>query len=104
MKSMDQITEQYYNERMALFPLEATTNGDNRYNAVLPIDISSSYRDTLRKFYQKYLDTLGTVHRENLDESQQISYDILKWDLQTGLEDYPLKIISVPSTSFGAFR
>ena len=86
MKSISNLFEQYYDERMQLFPLEATTNGDNRYNNILPADISDSYRDTIKVFYQTFLDSLNTYKRNELPENDQISYDILKWDLETALE------------------
>lgn len=38
--------------------LEATANGDNRYNDQLPIDISESYRMKVKAFYESQLKTL----------------------------------------------
>src|SRR5689334_4202598 len=81
MKSLDSLFENYYNDRMKLFPLEATTNGDNRYNNLLPIDISDSYRSKIHAFYQQYLDSLATYKMEDLPVEEQISYEILAWDL-----------------------
>ena len=78
--------QNYYEERMKLFPLEATSNGDNRYNDRLPIDISASYRDTLRNFYRQFLDSLAAYDRASLDETDRTSYDILTWDLRTALD------------------
>ena len=51
--------DKYYDERMRLFPLEATTNGDNRYNSQLPADFTDSYRAGLRDFYTRYLTNLN---------------------------------------------
>jgi uncharacterized protein (DUF885 family) len=40
------------------------------------------------------------MHREQLDESQQISYDILKWDLETALEGLRFKDYLRPINQF----
>src|SRR5215510_1777645 len=76
MKSLNDLFARYYDERMKYFPLEATTNGDNRYNDLLPVDISESYSDTLKHFFQKYLDELSATNKNSLNENDRTSYDI----------------------------
>ena len=100
MKSIDPLLEQYYNDRLKMFPMEATTNGDNRYNHLLPIDISDSYRDSLRSFYKSYLDTLETYRRDDLNDDSRMSYDILTWDLKTALEGLRFKDNLMPVNQF----
>ena len=55
--------QSYWERRMKLFPLEATQNGDNRYNHLLSLDISEPFRDTLRNFYTSFLTQLGGFDR-----------------------------------------
>ena len=50
----DSLFESFYAERMKLFPLDATINGENQYNDLLPCDICDSYREKLKTFYDKY--------------------------------------------------
>ncbi|MEP7170306.1 MAG: DUF885 domain-containing protein, partial [Bacteroidota bacterium] len=92
--------ERYYDERMKLFPLEATANGDNRYNDILPNDITESYRQKIKSFYESYLKELDTYHRNALSSNEQISYDILKWDLQTGIEGFGFPDNLIPINQF----
>ena len=63
---LKEITDGYYQERMRYFPLEATANADNRYNDLLPIDISDAYIDTLRQFYHRYSEKLLTINKPEL--------------------------------------
>jgi len=100
MQPINDLFEQYYNDRMKLFPLEATANGDNRYNDRLPIDISDSYRDTLKSFYQKYLNALNTYDTTSLSENNKMSYDMLHWDLQTALEGLKFHDNLIPINQF----
>ncbi len=40
---LSQLFNSYYEQRMRLFPIEATQNGDNRYNDKLPVDFTDGY-------------------------------------------------------------
>ena len=71
----------YYDQRMQLFPLEATANGDNRFNDLIPVDFTDSYRQKLRNFFSSYNDSIAAFNRESLNENDQISYDIFKYEM-----------------------
>src|ERR1700750_1233394 len=71
-KELATLLDQYYEERLQLFPLEATTNGDNRYNDKLYADITDSYRQQLNGFYNKYLNGIKQFKREELNENDRI--------------------------------
>lgn len=100
MKPISELFENYYNEHNRLFPMTATGNGDNRFNDIFPNDISEAYRDTLRQYYQSYLDSLGTYDRATLSENDQTSDDILKWDLQMALEGLKFNDHLMPINQF----
>jgi uncharacterized protein (DUF885 family) len=97
---ISEFLQRYYDERMKLFPLEATANGDNRYNDMLPIDISESYRQKIKSFYETYLKELNSYDRNALSENDRVSYDILKWDLQTGIEGFNFPDNYLPINQF----
>jgi hypothetical protein len=78
--------EKYWDERAKLYPLEATSQGDNRYNDQLPNDNTVAYRATQRQFFQQYLDALKKFDRSKLSENDRVSYDIFLYDMQMRLE------------------
>jgi uncharacterized protein (DUF885 family) len=80
------ICDNYYEEGLKLYPLGATNIGDYRYNDLLPNNISESYRQTLRNFYNGYLDSIKTIDLQSLSESDRISYNLLKWECDNSLE------------------
>ncbi|HKR05462.1 MAG TPA: DUF885 domain-containing protein [Bacteroidia bacterium] len=98
--NISEFFQRYYDERMQLFPLEATANGENRYNDMLPIDISESYRQKIKSFYESFLHELNGYDRNALAENDQVSYDILKWDLQTGIEGFGFPDNLLPVNQF----
>jgi len=85
-KEFATLLDKYYDDRMQMFPLEATINGDSRFNNLLPADFTDSYYVKLKDFYNKYKVSLSTFVREKLNENDKISFDILKWETDMGLE------------------
>lgn len=45
--NLNVLFEKYWDQRMKLFPVDATFFGDNRYNDQLPNDQTQAYRDAL---------------------------------------------------------
>ncbi len=81
-KQLASLLDNYYESRMRLFPVEATQNGDSRYNNLLPVDFTDSYIAKLRTFYTNYLDSLRLFPRRRLNQNDGLSYDIIKRELQ----------------------
>lgn len=75
--------DRYYEDYLALFPIDAAINGDNdpRYEAVWPNDISAGHRAKVAARCGQYLGELGKFDRAGLSAADQLSYDTLKWSL-----------------------
>lgn len=85
-KDLAAVLDQYYNERMQLFPLEATMNGDHRYNNLLPADFTDSYRAALKDFFTRYKNAIGKFDPKDLNDNDEKSFEILKYEMDMGLE------------------
>ena len=92
----------YYEGRMRLSPLEATLNGDSRYNDQLPVDFADGYRDSLKNFYTQSKDGLAKFDRSSLGENDGLSYDILQWELNTRIEAFKYPYYYIPFNQFYA--
>lgn len=101
-KAFASLCDHYYEDRLKLFPLEATYAGDNRYNDLLPNDISSDFLKQSKTFYKAYLDSLGKYDRESLNDNDQLSYDILKDQLQVSLKGLNYHFEYMPFNQFYA--
>src|SRR2546423_14352578 len=66
-KQLATLFDKYYNDRMTLVPIEATVNGDSRFNDVLPIDFTDSYRQKLTDFFTANLNAVKQFDREQLN-------------------------------------
>jgi uncharacterized protein (DUF885 family) len=85
-KDLAVLLDQYYNERMQLFPLEATTNGDHRYNNLLPADFTDSYRARLKYFFTRYKNAISKFDPKDLNDNDHKSFEILKYEIDMGLD------------------
>lgn len=80
------IFDDYHNERMKLFPFEATNSGINDYNDQFPIDISESYRDSVGRFFKKYKEALAKMNFDSLNANDKMNFEILNWEVNIILE------------------
>jgi uncharacterized protein (DUF885 family) len=85
-KELSALFDNYYNERMQLYPLESTSNGDSLYNDKLYADFTDSYRAKLKEFYNKYLTYVTKYDRDALNANDQVSYDIFKREMEMNIE------------------
>jgi uncharacterized protein (DUF885 family) len=107
-RALSRVLEDYYKDRMKFLPLEATQNGDNRFNDQLPADFTDSYMDTLRKFFGTYLDKILVFDRDKLNHEDQISYDIFLREMKIYLEGldlhFTINIVTMPNLQYVPFN
>jgi uncharacterized protein (DUF885 family) len=83
--SLSALLDNYYEERLPLFPLEATAIADHRFNDQLPNDLSVAHRAKVRGLYTKYLAQLHLVDTAALSQQEKLSYAIFKRDMEMAL-------------------
>ena len=107
-RELGRLLGSYFDERMRYYPLEATQNGDTRFNDLLPVNFTDSYLDTLRNFYGLYAGKILAFDREKLNQNDQISYDIFKREMQIQLEALDLHlstdIVTMPNIQYMPFN
>ncbi|MEJ0031589.1 MAG: DUF885 domain-containing protein [Bacteroidota bacterium] len=84
--SFDNLLQNYHEDYLKLYPLAATSAGDNRYNQILPNNISVEYRNELKNFYRDYSEKLKAIDRSALSDNDQLSYDLLLYQCSINLE------------------
>ncbi|MDR0182704.1 DUF885 domain-containing protein [Lysobacter arvi] len=83
---LDAMYEQYWEELLKLNPLQATFQGDSRYNDQLPNTMSAQYRQQMREFNTRWLKQVKDVGREGLSGQDLLSYEIFVRDREDSLE------------------
>ncbi|GAA0526175.1 DUF885 domain-containing protein [Chitinophaga japonensis] len=79
--SLHHIVHRYYDDKMQLFPIDATFNGEHQYDGLLHIDISEGFRQRLDSFAGRYLQQLQGVDTSGLSSNDRISYEMLLREL-----------------------
>lgn len=84
--NFDDLTQQYFEDKNKLYPLDATLNGQNEYNDQLQLEMTDAFRKEQLDFYNKYEKNLSQVDTTYLNKEQKISYQIMKWETGVGKE------------------
>lgn len=103
-KELAALFEKYYEERLTLYPMEATSNGDNRYNDKLYADFTDSYRAKTKAFYEKYDKEIKTFDREQLNDKDKINYDCFVYEMKSNLDGYAFHSNYMPLDQIGGFH
>ncbi len=96
-KELSKILDDYYRERLDLFPIEATWNGDTAHNNKFYPDFTDSYRAKIKDFYNGTLNALHKIKREDLNENDKISYDFLEYYTGILIHEFDYKFNLVPT-------
>jgi uncharacterized protein (DUF885 family) len=99
---VNQLFESYYQDRLKLFPLEATAVGDERYNNLLYNDGSRDFLNRKHDFYVKYKRRLNKVKTDSLNSKDKIAYYILKEIIERELEVEKFQTERMPFAQFYA--
>ncbi len=93
----DAVTKDYFKEKNALSPLDATQNGQNEFNGDLQFEMTDAFRKKQAAFYEKYLGELSKVDTTALDAEQKNSFYIMKWETGVGkdLLQYPTNLMPI---------
>jgi uncharacterized protein (DUF885 family) len=95
-KPIKQVFADYYEERLPLYPLEATMNGDNRFNDKMSDELTQEGKAKLVTFYKKYQTELAKYDREKLSAEEKVSWDLLQWECNINLEGLSLPTELLP--------
>lgn len=98
--NLDTIAAQYYEQYLKLYPLEATAQGDSRYNDLLPININEESISGEIAFYNSVQEQLKKVDYKNLPDDKKVVYDVLDYTLKDKIERYAYHPEYIPFTQF----
>src|SRR5688572_3258821 len=98
---MEKIYAEYWDEFSAQNPIDATFNGDNRFNDRFGAITSAQEKAQTRALAGKYLARLAEYDPVGLPSEDRISYDLLRYDLQQSLDAlaFPSEFLPINATS-----
>lgn len=99
--NLDSIASNYYEQYLKMYPLEATSQGDLRYNDQLPITIDKDFISGEVAFYHSVQKQLENVDYKNLSDEDKVVYNVLDYTLKDKIEAYAYHPVYIPFTQFG---
>lgn len=97
---LDSIVVKYYEQYLKINPLEATAQGDYRYNDLLSIDIDKDFVAGEIAFYNETLSQLKSLNYDQLSEQQKLVYDVLNHTLEDRVTHHSFGTQYIPFTPF----
>ena len=85
-EEINQVFENYYQESLRLYPLNATSQGDQRYNDFLPDNLTDKFKNEEKIFYLNFRNRLDEFDNSNLSKDDVLSKKVLLWECETNLE------------------
>lgn len=98
---IDSIAANYYENYLKLYPLEATAQGDLRYNDQLPVNIDKDFISGEISFYNSVQNQMKKVEYDKLSDEKKTIYDVLDYTLKDKIERYAYHPEYIPFTQFG---
>ena len=98
--NLDSIAANYYEQYLKLYPLEATSQGDLRYNDQLPINIDKDFISGEIAFYNSVQKQLENVDYKALSDEDKLVYDVLDFTLKDKTEKYSYHPEYIPFSQF----
>jgi uncharacterized protein (DUF885 family) len=94
-QNFSSLTKDYFDDKNALNPLEATQFGQNEFNDQLQFEMTDDYRKKQAVFFDKYQLALSITDVSQLSEEEKNSYEIIKWEVEIGKEllKYPTNLM-----------
>ena len=83
---LNTILENYYQDGLKLNPINATNEGDSRYNDKFPELITDDYKKRQAEYYNKYLNKVSKFEINDLSDIDKMSKSILEWECKINLE------------------
>jgi uncharacterized protein (DUF885 family) len=101
-QTLDRLYEEFWEETLALNPVQATFQGDPRYNDQLPNFLTASYRQQSREFNERWLKKIEAIGPDGLKGQDLLSYEIFVKNARDSLESAQFPDYLMPINQFGS--
>lgn len=98
--NIDSIASKYYEGYLKMYPLEATMQGDSRYNDQLSNNLSDEFISKEIEFYTDTQKKLKSIEYDDLSDEQKTVYDVLDYTLKDKIERYAYHPELLPFSQF----
>ena len=91
------LLDSYYEDRLKLNPIEATTAGDYRYNDIFTNNLSSEHITKTKTHFKNYKKEVSTFSDDDLTATEKLSKAILLWECAINLNEFNFNANHTPN-------
>ncbi|MFA3790406.1 DUF885 family protein [Aliiglaciecola sp. SL4] len=100
-QKIQSLTENYFNEKMALNPIYSTFVGETKYNDKFDEPLSDELLAKNLAFEKQYLAAVKQIDPSKLSGQDLLSYEVFKRDLEVDIRGFELPEHLMPISQFG---
>lgn len=100
-QQLNRLYAEFWEETLKLSPLQATFQGDNRYNDQLPNFLSAASRKEISEFTARWLKRVEAIGDDGLNGQDRLSYEIFVKNAKDSLEGEKYPSYLMPIDQFG---
>jgi len=97
---LNELMEAYFEERLAMYPLFATSIGDHRYDDRYTVTIAPEFRAAEAAVHRRYLQDMRAVDPDLLDDEGRASRELFIWDRTMDIEGFAFPSDLMPMNQF----
>lgn len=96
-EKLHELLSEYHQKSLQLYPLNATSQGDTRYNDYLPNFLSDDFMKEEKDFFNSYKSALEKIDDNSLNEEDLLSKKVLLWECDLNLKrlEYPVHLLPI---------
>ncbi len=83
---INEVFENYYEESLKLYPLNATRQGNMLYNDFLPNNLTDEFRNKEKTYYSNYFNQLKNFDDNKLNKDDKLSKKVMLWECSRNLD------------------
>ena len=101
-QQLNVLVEEYWDKYLELNPLQATLNGDYRFDNRMENDIAPAYLADSRELESEYLKKIGGIKVDQLSLEARLTYDIFRRERTETIEGFTYQSELLPINQFGS--
>lgn len=96
-EKLHELMQNYHEQSLQMNPMNATFQGDTRYNDYLPNYLDDEVMASQKAFYTNTLNALNSIDPNDLNEQDQLSKKVLQWECETTLMgmEFPTELLPI---------
>lgn len=84
----NQILDEYYEASLKLYPVNATFEGDSRFNDSYPNYLSDDVQQAMLAHYKKYQGLVSALDESKLNETEKMTKAVFDWEMQMNIDGF----------------